>query len=242
MLTESARTYNHNLLRKLIWMSRQLGRYNDPQSIIYWSNAIIAVKNLLFASPGHPSVVEGQPPAALTITSNAISKAPAIWTNTISKAPNISCTIEPSATSPVVKEAKHCGSVTAARKIFKTPLAGPGSYKSCSSKVSKPYHRQTKTSIKSTLSPQRRDRRIENLAKASRTSGELTSDERMIVSWLSDVYGPIKRPLEDFFRDMNLNVSDSRETFKTLYEKLRKKETFPKKEVVFSRLAQLLST
>ena len=230
-----------NLLRKLIWMSRQLGRYNGPQSIIYWSNVIIAVKNLLFASPNHPSVVEDQLPVALTITTNAMSKAPAIWTNTISKAPNISCTIEPSAISPVVKEAKHCGSVPAVRKIFETPLAGPGSSKSCSSKVSKSYHRQTKPPTKS-ISPERRYRRIEDVAKASTTSGELTSDERIILSWLSDVYGPIKRPLEDFFRDLNLNVSDSRDILKTLYEKLRTKETFPKKEVVFSRLAQLLST
>ena len=119
MLTEFVQTYNHNLLRKLIWMFRQLGRYNDPQPIIYWSNAI-AVKNLLFTLQNYPSVVEDELPAILTNTTNPISKAPTIYTNNISKAPNISCTIEPSDFHPVVKEAKHCGSITAVRKIFET--------------------------------------------------------------------------------------------------------------------------
>ena len=176
MLTESVETYNRNLLRKLIWMSRQLGRYNNPQSIIYWSNAITAVKNLLFTLPNHPSVVEDQLPAALTITTNAISKAPAIYTNTISKAPNISCTIKPSALSPVVEEAKHFGSVTALRKILEAPLAGPSSSKTCSSKGSRSYHQLTKTTAKSTLNPQRRNRRVKNLAEVSSTSYELISN------------------------------------------------------------------
>ena len=80
---------------------------------------------------------------------------------------------------------------------------------------------------------------MKNLYKASRISDELISDERLILSWLSDVYGPIKRPLEDFFCDLYLNVSDPLDIFKTLYEKLQKKKAFPMKVVVFSRSAQL---
>ena len=189
-----------------MWMSRQFGRYNDPLSIIYWSNAITAVKNLLFTLPNHPSVVEDQLPATLTITTTAISKAPAIYANAISKAPNVSSTIEPSSLSPVVKKAKHCGSVTAVRKTREPHLITPGSSKLCSSKLSKSYSQQTITPSKLTLNPERRNRRMKNPAKASGTADELTSDERMILSWLSDVYGPINRPIGDLFGNLNLNV------------------------------------
>ena len=72
----------------------------------------MAVKNLLFTSPNHHSVVEEQLPATLTITRNSISMGPTIYTNALSKAPNIYCT-------------KHCESVTAVRKISETVLAIP---------------------------------------------------------------------------------------------------------------------
>ena len=80
---------------------------------------------------------------------------------------------------------------------------------------------------------------MKNTAKAYEATDELTSNERTMVSWLGDPYGPINKPIEVLFSDLKLNLLDSREIFKTLYDKLRKKDAFPMRDVVFSRLSQL---
>ena len=40
-------SYNRSILSKLSWMSRQLRRYDDLQSIQFWANSMHLVKNLL---------------------------------------------------------------------------------------------------------------------------------------------------------------------------------------------------
>ena len=43
--------FNHHVMNKMIWMSRQLRNYNDNVSIIQWANAIATLKNLLLPTP-----------------------------------------------------------------------------------------------------------------------------------------------------------------------------------------------
>ena len=43
--------FNHHVMNKMLWMSRQLRNYNDNVSIIQWANAIATLKNLLLPTP-----------------------------------------------------------------------------------------------------------------------------------------------------------------------------------------------
>ena len=78
-----------------------------------------------------------------------------------------------------------------------------------------------------------------NLTEASGATEELTSKEKIMLSWVSDPYGPINKPLEDLFSELEWSLLDARNVFKILYRKLRKKRAFPMRDVAFSRLSQL---
>ena len=62
----------------------------------------------------------------------------------------------------------------------------------------------------------------------------------MILSWLSDKYALSRRPLEDLFSDLNLNLLDAREYFKSLHEKLRSKKDIPMRDRVYKRLSKII--
>ena len=95
MMANTAETYNMYVMKKLTWMSRQFGRYNDPNSIIYWANAMIAVKNLLFTRARHQSIDYGQ------------NKAQTACKYTASKPQSISFTRDPSFLSASALQSCH---------------------------------------------------------------------------------------------------------------------------------------
>ena len=64
--------YNQRLMKKMLWMAGQLGRFNDSVSIANWANSMALLKNLLCTSPTDTTiklprhVILGQlPPAKL---------------------------------------------------------------------------------------------------------------------------------------------------------------------------------
>ena len=46
----SSAVYNHHVMNKMLWMSRQLRNFNDNASIINWAHAMSTLKNLLLPS------------------------------------------------------------------------------------------------------------------------------------------------------------------------------------------------
>jgi len=47
----STSAYNHHIMNKMLWMSRQLRNYNDNVSITNWGNAMTVLKSLLLQTP-----------------------------------------------------------------------------------------------------------------------------------------------------------------------------------------------
>ena len=90
------------------------------------------------------------------------------------------------------------------------------------------------------LCQQRSSQSTKSPTKHPETIKVLTHDEKMILSWLSDKYAPSRRPLEDLFSDLNLNLLDAREYFKSLHEKLRNKKDIPMRDRVYKRLSKII--
>ena len=64
----STSAYNHHIMNKMLWMSRQLRNYNDNVSIINWGNAMAVLKSLLLNSPSSHHQARLQPLPQLTLS------------------------------------------------------------------------------------------------------------------------------------------------------------------------------
>jgi len=64
----STSAYNHHIMNKMLWMSRQLQKYNDNVSIINWVNAMTVLKSLLLPSPLSHLQTRLQPQLQLTLS------------------------------------------------------------------------------------------------------------------------------------------------------------------------------
>ena len=76
-----ARSYNRSILSKLSWMSRQLRRYDDLQSIQLWANSMHLVKNLLITPTTPENSVHVPQNSTWNETISAVS-SPSLLTST----------------------------------------------------------------------------------------------------------------------------------------------------------------
>ena len=64
----STSAYNHHIMNKMLWMSRQLRNYNDNVSIINWGNAMTVLKSLLLPSTLSHLQIRPDPQLQLTVS------------------------------------------------------------------------------------------------------------------------------------------------------------------------------
>ena len=61
--------YNHHIINKMLWMSRQLRNCNDNVTVCNWAHAMSMLKSLLLpSSPYHHNIIPQQQPSLATIT------------------------------------------------------------------------------------------------------------------------------------------------------------------------------
>jgi len=188
-------TYNRHISNKLLWMSRQLRHLNDPMSISGWANGMAFLKSLLVESPQNPFK---------NCPKSSIRPSPSY---TLSKGKNISCAFAPCANSnPAAKSSDMISDPlkTFISKVSKPANQGTRHYNRIKEilpplvnphveiKVTQgPTAELPKVAQQTSSARLRHYHQCPNVGtkkhgNASTATQQLTSEERTILSWLSD--------------------------------------------------------